>query len=379
MSTHPSIPYAELATPGVRALQPYVPGKPIEELERELGIGNSLKLASNENPLGCSSLAQEAVVQAAAGLNLYPDDIGFRLRHKLAMRHGVQPEQLLLGAGSSDVIDMVVRTFLGPGRNAVFAQHAFAMYPIYTQAIGAEGKVAAALPPDHGEMPYGHDLQTLAAAVDANTRVLFIANPNNPTGTWIAAEPLKAFIRALPPEIVVVLDEAYTEYVEQPDFPDGVQWLAEFPNLIVTRTFSKIYGLAALRVGYGIANPELISVIGRVRHPFNVNSLAQVAAEAALDDAQFVQRSIQVNGDGLRQLAQGIDGLGLGRIPSVGNFLTLDLGRPAADSYQALLHEGVIVRPLAGYGLPNHLRVTIGTEAENARFLAALEKVLTAC
>ncbi|MEO5342386.1 MAG: histidinol-phosphate transaminase [Gammaproteobacteria bacterium SHHR-1] len=374
-----TVDFTALATPGVRALRPYVPGKPIEELERELGISNSLKLASNENPLGASPQAMAAVKRAADQLHLYPDDIGFRLRHRLAKQHGLAAEQLLLGAGSSDVIDMVVRSLLGPGRNAVFSQYAFAMYPIYTQAAGAEGRVAPALPPDHAQMPYGHDLQAMADLVDANTRVLFIANPNNPTGTWLGAEPLYGFIRSLPGDLVVVLDEAYIEYVEQPDFPDGRAWLAEFPNLIVTRTFSKIHGLAALRVGYGMASAELISLIGRVRHPFNVNSLAQVAAEAALEDEGFVRQSLASNSAGLAQLEQGLTELGLGCIPSVGNFLSFDLQRPAAPIYQALLREGVILRPLAGYDMPRHLRVTVGTWQENQRFLEALKRVLQAC
>jgi histidinol-phosphate aminotransferase len=366
----------QLATPGVQTLQPYVPGKPIEELERELGIHNSLKLASNENPLGASPMALAAAAGATAELNRYPDDLGFRLRNRLAARHGVQADQLVLGAGSSDVIDMVARAFLGPGRNAVFSRYAFAMYPIYTQACGAQARVAAACPADHEAMPYGHDLQSMAAAVDADTRVLFIANPNNPTGTWLTASQLKPFIAALPRHVIVVLDEAYTEYVEQADFPDGAQWLAEFPNLIVTRTFSKIYGLAGLRVGYGIANAELAAVVGRLRHPFNVNSIGLAAAEAALDDQVFLEQSLQTNREGLLQMEQAMGGLGLKYIPSVGNFLSIDLGRPAADIYQALLRDGVIVRPVANYGLPNHLRITLGDATQNARCIQALARVL---
>ncbi|MBU1656522.1 MAG: histidinol-phosphate transaminase [Gammaproteobacteria bacterium] len=368
--------FIDLATPGVQGLRPYIPGKPIEELERELGISGTLKLASNENPLGASPLGLAAATGAVAGLHLYPDDIGFRLRNKLAARFGVAPEAIVLGSGSSDVIDMVTRAFLGPGRNAVFAGHSFAMYPIFTQAIGAQGKVAKALPPDHPEMPYGHDLATLAAAVDADTRVVFIANPNNPTGTWLKAAALKAFIAALPEDVVVVLDEAYTEFVEEPEFPDGSRWLAEFPNLIVTRTFSKIFGLAGLRIGYGLAHPELAAVVGRVRHPFNVNSIALAAAEAALDDADFIRRSIAVNSAGLKQLASAFDEMGLRHIPSVGNFISVDVGRSGPETYQALLREGVIVRPIANYDLPSHLRVTVGLPEENARFLTALKKVL---
>ncbi len=260
-----AVDFIERAVGGVQSLNPYIPGKPIEELERELGISDTVKLASNENPLGSSPLAIEAAHEAVSGINLYPDDIGFRLRQKLATKHGVRSDGIVLGSGSSDVIDMVVRTFLGPGRNAVFSEYSFAMYPIYTQAIGAEGRVARALPQDHPDMPYGHDLDAMAEAIDKDTRVVFIANPNNPTGTWLKSDELRAFLQRVPENIVVVLDEAYTEYVEQPSFPDGIQWLCEFPNLIVTRTFSKIFGLAGLRVGYGIANPDLTSVVGRVQ------------------------------------------------------------------------------------------------------------------
>ncbi len=371
------IDFTALVNPGVQALRPYVPGKPIEELERDLGISNSLKLASNENPLGTSPMAQAVAAQSLRELHLYPDDTAFRLRHKLAARHGVHPDQLVLGAGSSDVIDMVARAFLGPGRNAVFARHSFAMYGIYTQATGAECKVADALPADHPEQPYGHDLATLAAAVDEHTQVIFIANPNNPTGTWISKEALKAFIGALPSRLIVVLDEAYIEYVEEPGFPDGSQWLGQFPNLVVTRTFSKIYGLAALRVGYGLANPELAALISRVRHPFNVNAVALAAAEAALDDGVFVDRSIAVNREGLLQLVDGVRALGLTYIPSVANFLCVQFPQIGADIYPRLLKEGVIVRPVGGYELPQHLRISVGTSEQNCRCLEALAKVLT--
>jgi histidinol-phosphate aminotransferase len=368
--------FLSLATPGVRALMPYIPGKPIEELERELGISNTIKLASNENPLGISPRALEAVSKALAELNLYPDDTGFRLRQRLAALHGLRQEAIILGAGSSDVLDMVTRAFLGPGRSAVFAQYAFAMYPIFVQAIGAEGRVAQALPASHPKMPLGHDLNSLADAVDDQTRVVFIANPNNPTGTWLGKAELHAFIKALPEQIIVVVDEAYTEFVEAADFPDASLWVCEFPNLVVTRTFSKIYGLAGLRIGYGLASPELAAVIGRVRHPFNVNSLALTAALAALDDQAFVAQSRSLNSQGLGQLAEGLARLGLRAIPSVGNFICVDMGRPGAELYQALLREGVILRPLANYGLPNHLRISVGTEAQNARCLDALGKIL---
>lgn len=368
--------FVELATTGVQRLQPYVPGKPVEELERELGILESIKLASNENPLGPSPLGWAAAQKAAGDLHLYPDDTGHRLRRKLGARHGVRPEQIILGAGSSDVLDMVARSFLSSGVNAVYSAHSFAMYAIFTQATGAAARVARPLPADHQAQPYGHDLDEMFALIDEATRVVYIANPNNPTGTWLAHDELKRFLERVPQRVVVVLDEAYTQYVDLADFPDGLAWLNEYPNLLVTRTFSKIYGLAGLRVGYGVGDPGLVEIIGRVRHPFNVNTIALAAAEAALDDDAFIRRSVEVNTAGLRQLEAGIDRLGLRFIPSVGNFLCVEFPRAGAEVYDALLREGVIVRPVANYQLPNHLRISVGTEDENGRLLAALDKVL---
>lgn len=370
--------FSFFTAPGINDLSPYIPGKPIDELERELGLSGTLKLASNENPLGPSPLGVEAAARTIAGVNLYPDDSGYRLKARLAEKYGLAPEQLLLGAGSSDVIDMVARTFLSPGCNAVFSRYSFAMYPIYTTAAGAACRVADALPVDHDNMPYGHDLEAMAALVDEATRVVLIANPNNPTGTWLSTAALHSFLQDLPEEVIVVLDEAYTEYVTATDYPDGVAWLAEFPNLIVTRTFSKIYGLAGLRIGYGLAGAALTALIGRVRHPFNVNMPALAAAEAALDDEVFLQRSREVNTAGLRQLAVAFTTMGLSWIPSIGNFITVGLERNGAQVYQQLLEKGIIVRPVANYDLPEHIRVTVGTEAENQRFLQALQEVLAA-
>lgn len=363
------------ATPGVQGLQPYIPGKPVEELQRELGIERIIKLASNENPLGPSPLGREAAATTLDELNRYPDDVGFRLKAKLAERFDVSAEQVTLGAGSSDILDMVAHTFLEPGRNAVFSEHAFAMYPIYTQATGASARVAPALP-DTDAMPYGHDLDAMAALIDSQTRVIFIANPNNPTGTWLDSDALYAFIESVPPDVVVVLDEAYTEYVEEPDFPNGVEWLADFPNLVVTRTFSKIYGLGGLRVGYGLSSAELAAVINRVRSPFNVNSVALTAAEAALDDTDFVARSIANNRAGMKQYLQALAQMGLKSIPSVGNFVCVDVHRSGNDVFQQMLRQGVIVRPVGNYNLPSHLRITIGTEEENTRCIEALQACL---
>jgi histidinol-phosphate aminotransferase len=369
--------FGKYAVAGVRGLHPYQPGKPIEELQRELGLQKIIKLASNENPLGPSPLGVIAAREVLSGINLYPDDLGFRLRAALAGRYSVSADSITLGSGSSDVIDMVARTFLEPGRNAVFSEHSFAMYPIYTQACGAEGKIAVPLPPSHSEMPYGHSLGAMAELVDHNTRVVFIANPNNPTGTWLERSELEAFLSQLPTDVIVVLDEAYSEYVEEDGYPDGLVWLTRFPNLIVTRTFSKIYGLAGLRVGYGISSPELAALINRVRHPFNVNSAALAAAEAALSDTNFIEQSVANNYLGMRILTEGFARLGLVAIPSVGNFICVELPRAGSEVFNALLEKGVIVRPVANYKLPQHLRVTIGSEAENQHLLQALEAVLS--
>lgn len=364
-------PFLKLTAPGLPGLQPYIPGKPLSELERELGITNSIKLASNENPLGPGRLAREAAMAALAELGRYPDGGGFELRRALAERHGLEAAAVTLGNGSNDVLDLVARVFLHPGQESVFSEHAFAVYAIGTQAVGARARVAKA-------RDYGHDLEAMAALVNERTRVVWIANPNNPTGTWLDAGSLASFLAELPETCVAVVDEAYTEYVEDPDFPDASLWLDRFPNLIVTRTFSKVHGLAALRVGYGLSHPHIADLLNRARQPFNVNSIAQAAALAALADEAHVQASLALNRSGMRQLEEGARQLGIGYIPSVGNFITLDLGRPAGPIDQALLRAGCITRPVANYGMPNHLRVTIGHAAENARLLAALAVALSA-
>jgi histidinol-phosphate aminotransferase len=365
----------QLATPGVRRLQPYEPGKPVEDLERELGLSNVIKLASNENPLGPSPKGLEAARAALETVHLYPDGAGFELRGRLADKYQVAPEQITLGNGSNDVLDMVARAFLMPSHNAVFSQHAFAVYPIVTSAAGAQAKVAPARPPDDPQ-PYGHDLQAMAQQVDRDTRILFVANPNNPTGTWLTREALKSFLASLPDHVVVVLDEAYFEYVNLPDYPDGMALMGEFPNLVVTRTFSKIYGLAGLRCGYAVSSPEIADLLNRVRHPFNVNSAALAAAAAALTDNEFLAKSATMNRAGLVQLGQAFDAMGLRWLPSVANFICVDVDRAGGDVYEELLREGVIVRPLANYQLPSHLRITVGASSENARLLDALARAL---
>lgn len=364
-------PFLRLAAPQIAGLTPYVPGKPVSELERELGIADSVKLASNENPLGCGERARSAYLGCADQLGRYPDGGAFALRRAIAEHHGLDAAAVTVGNGSNDVLDLVARSFLHPGQESVFSEHAFAVYAIATQAVGATARVAKA-------RDYGHDLDAMAALVNERTRVVWIANPNNPTGTWLAADALRQFIAALPEHCICVVDEAYFEYVAEPDYPDCSAWLAELPRLVVTRTFAKVHGLAALRVGYGLSHPQVAELMNRVRHPFNVDAPAQAAAIAALADRQHVERSVGHNRQQMARLTAGLNALGLDWIPSVCNFVTVDLGRPAAAVDQALLREGVICRPVANYGLPNHLRISVGLADENDRLLAALARVLEA-
>jgi histidinol-phosphate aminotransferase len=357
-----------LAVPGVQGLSPYVPGKPIAELQRELGIADIIKLASNENPLGPSPLARAAAEIASSEMTLYPDGSGFALKAKIAAKFGVAPQHITLGNGSNDLLDMIARAFLAPGRRSVFSQYAFAVYPIATQAVGAEALVVPAT-------GFAHDLDGLAVAAQ-QAAVVWLANPNNPTGTWFTRSRFEQFMAAIPESVVVVLDEAYSEYAYDPAYPDGLSYLDRYRNLVVCRTFSKAYGLAGLRVGYGASSPEIADLLNRVRQPFNVSAVALAAAEAVLDDDDYLRRSVESNRLGLAQVASGLASLGLPAIPSIGNFITFDCVRPAQPVFQALLREGVIVRPLGNYGMPDHLRVSIGTGADNARFLAALARVL---
>jgi histidinol-phosphate aminotransferase len=359
---------SDQSLPYVRAISPYQPGKPITELAREMGIPveRIVKLASNENPLGMSPKAKVALEKAVATLERYPDDFG--LKKALAEHTGLGMERIVLGNGSNDVLDLIARVFLAPGRSAIFAQHAFAVYPLATLSAGAE---LIAVP----AKDYGHDLDAMLAALRPNTRLIWIANPNNPTGTFLPYPQLKTFLHAVPPEVVVVLDEAYNEYLPPAERIDTTTWLAEFSNLVITRTFSKIYGLAGLRIGYALASAEVADLMNRVRQPFNCNNLALAAATAALDDHEFVARSYALNRAGMEQIVGGLKRLGFTHIPSHGNFVTFKAG-DAATLNQKLLKQGVIVRPIAGYGMPEWLRVTIGTDAENARFLDVLEKSL---
>jgi len=360
------IDLCELSPSYVRSIAPYQPGKPISEVARELGLKEEsiIKLASNENPLGIGPRTRAAIDAALAEVARYPDGSGFELKQALSGRYGVDPSSIVLGNGSNDVLELVAAAFLGPGRAAVMSQHAFAVYPLATQARGARSIVVPA-------KNFGHDLEAMTRAVDDETYVVWAANPNNPTGTYARPDELEAFLRKVPERVLVVLDEAYNEYIGADLRADPVKWLKRHPNLVVTRTFSKAYGLAGLRVGYALAHPSVADVMNRVRQPFNVNSIALAAAAAALDDMEFVARSYAVNLSGMRQLEEGVRGLGLDYIPSYGNFLAVHVGK-GAEIFKRLLRRGVIVRPVGGYGLPEYLRVTVGTAAENERFLAAL-------
>ena len=357
----------ELSPSYVRSIAPYQPGKPISELAREMGLDERsiVKLASNENPRGIGPRTRAAIEASISEIARYPDGNGFELKQALARRYGVDMSSIVLGNGSNDVLELVALAFLGPGRAAVFSQHCFAVYPLATQARGARSIVVPA-------KDYGHDLEAIAKAIDEETYVAWIANPNNPTGTFARYEEIEAFLKRVPERVLVVLDEAYNEYLAPELRGDTVKLIKRHPNLIVTRTFSKAYGLAGLRVGYALAHASVADVMNRVRQPFNVNSVALAAAVAALDDMEFVARSYAENLQGMRQLEDSAKRLGLDYIPSYGNFITIRVGK-AADIYKRLLRRGVIVRPVGGgYGLPEHLRVTIGTARENERFLSAL-------
>ena len=367
--------FDNLAAHGVRGLQPYVPGKPIDELEREYGITQSIKLASNENPLGPPASALRAINAVMTELALYPDGSGHALKQALAEHFTIDPACLTLGNGSNDILVLLAESFLTPAVEVVFDQYSFVVYRLAAQAADAVLRIAQSHPADH-KQPYGHDLDAFKALLTDRTRMIFIANPNNPTGTWLSADELYAFLKEVPANTIVVVDEAYAEYVTCDGYPNTLSWLEEFPNLVITRTFSKIYGLAGLRVGYAVSHPDLAEILNRVRQPFNVNSLAQAAAIAALADQEFVQRARQLNRSGLAELTDTFTGMGLTVVPSIANFLLVDLGRPAAPVYEALLRAGIIVRPVANYGFSNHLRITVGLPEQNQRLIASLEKVL---
>lgn len=356
------------ANKSVQSLQAYAPGKPISELERELGIDNITKLASNENPLGCSKKALEAARKALEDISLYPDGNGFALKTALANKYGLQASQLILGNGSNDILELVARAYLNEQSEAIFSQYAFAVYPIAVQAVGAKACISPV-------KDWGHDLSAMLALVTDKTKVIFIANPNNPTGTWLGEGELRQFLEQVPDHILVVLDEAYCEYVEESEYPDGLAFLAEFENILVTRTFSKAYGLAGLRVGYGVASETIIDILNRVRQPFNVNAPALAAAEAALSDGAFLSESRELNRKGLCFFMKSLGIRGLNAIPSVGNFIAIDFGERAQLVNDELLKKGIIVRSLIPYQMPNFLRVTIGTEQENILFFEKIDEI----
>lgn len=358
----------------VRAIAPYQGGKPISEVAREFGLDEAgiVKLASNENPLGLPDSAKAAMTKALSDLARYPDSNGFDLKGAISKKFNVPAEWVTLGNGSNDILELAARALVAAGQSVVYSAYSFAVYPLATQAVGAQHIVVPA-------KNYGHDLDAMRAAIRDDTKLVFVANPNNPTGTFIDADKVRAFIASVPSSVAVVLDEAYTEYLSDAQRYDSLRWVSEFPNLIVSRSFSKAYGLAGLRVGFGIAQPELTDLMNRLRQPFNVNSLAQAAAIAALNDQAYLAKSAKINADGYQQLTSAFDQMGIEYLPSSGNFVLFRAGQDdgaGARVNLALLKKGIIVRPVGNYGLPQWLRVSIGLPEENAAFLAALKSVL---
>jgi histidinol-phosphate aminotransferase len=358
----------------VRALAPYQAGKPIAEVAREFGLDEAkiVKLASNENPLGMPESAKQAMQKAVADLGRYPDANGFELKAAVSAKYDVPPEWVTLGNGSNDILELAAHALVQPGQSIVYAQYSFTVYPLATKAVGAR---AIEVPARN----FGHDLTAMAQAISSDTKLVFIANPNNPTGTFVAAQEIEAFLESVPPQVVVVLDEAYNEYLAPELQYDSIAWVRKYPNLLVSRTLSKAYGLAGLRIGLGIAQPVLTDLLNRIRQPFNVNSLAQAAAIAALNDREFLEKSAKLNAEGYRQLTQAFDAMDLEYVPSYGNFVLVRVGSDdgaGARVNLALLKQGIIVRPVANYGLPQWLRISIGLPEENAVFIVALKKAL---
>ena len=359
----------------VRAIAPYQGGRPISEVAREFGLDEAkiVKLASNENPLGMPESARRAMLAAVADIGRYPDSNGFDLKQTISAKYGVPQDWITLGNGSNDILELAAHAFVEPGQSVVYSQYSFAVYALATQAVGGRAIVVPAL-------DYGHDLAAMAKAIGADTKLVFIANPNNPTGTFISAAEIEAFLRQVPQNVVVVLDEAYNEYLAPELQYDSIAWVRQYPNLLVSRTLSKAYGLAGLRIGFGIAQPSITDLLNRIRQPFNVNSMAQAAAVAALNDSAFLRKSAQVNTEGYRQLTQTFEEMGLKYVPSYGNFVLVKVGNDdgaGARVNLALLKQGIIVRPVGNYGLPHWLRISIGLPEENAAFVTALKKVLS--
>ncbi len=359
----------DLLNPEVINIKPYSPGKPISELTRELGLSNIIKLASNENPLGPGPKAIQAMNTELGEVARYPVGDAFELRHKLAQHLEVDPEQITFGNGSNEVLTLIAKAFLNPDVEVIFSQYAFIVYKIVSQLTGAKLIETPA-------KNWCHDLEAMQDAITSKTRLIFIANPNNPTGTLVESKQLKQFIENIPDNIVVVIDEAYHEYVQHPEYQSALNWMTEHPNLIITRTFSKVYGLAGLRIGYSISQPEIAKVLNTIREPFNTNRLAQAAALASIDDKDHIAKSIEINNQGMQQLQHGFDALGIEYIPSQANFITINVTQPAVEIYEQLLQQGIIVRPLNGYDMPNSLRITVGLPEENEALLNAIKQVL---
>lgn len=366
-----TVSWESLANQHILGIDPYEPGKPVEELERELGITGAIKLASNENPFPPSERVRQAIADAFEHLNRYPDGSGYYLRHALAKRHGVSPDAIVLGNGSNELIELIVRAFLKPGEEAVVPHPSFVVYPMIVQAAGGI-RVVVTL------RDYRLDLDAMARAVTETTKLIFIANPNNPTGTIVTADEVDGFMKRLPEEVVVIFDEAYVEFAQGPDFPDSIGMVRQGRKIFVLRTFSKAASLAGLRVGYAIADPDAIALCHRIRQPFNVNTLGQVAALAALEDEAHTAEILLVIEAGKKFLYQEFESLGLRAVPSRANFILVDVGQPANALYQRLLREGVIVRPMTSFGMETALRISVGTPEENRRLIRALKKSLKA-
>lgn len=360
----------KLVNPHILEIQPYKPGKPVEELERELGIRGAIKIASNENPHGPSPKAVAAMRAALDEMNRYPDGASYNLRAKLAARFAVDPRQLVFGCGGDEIFELLAKSFLSPGDEVVFAWPSFAMYPVVVKGMGG---VSVPVPLDESLQ---HDLEAMAKAVGERTKMIILCNPNNPTGTCFGARAFEAFLEHLSDDVILVVDEVYWDFADIDDFPDTLGCIARRPGTISVRSFSKLYGLAGLRIGYGICDPELADILDRARHPFNVSRLAEIAAVAALDDDEHVQRTLRSNREGALQIRRALDELGIESWPTSTNFILLRGDRPGVELYEALLREGVIVRPLPGTGLDQHVRVTIGTPEENQRFVAAMRRLV---
>ena len=361
--------WESLANEHILGIAPYEPGKPVEELERELSVHDAIKLASNENPLPPSDRVQQAIIAQLRHLNRYPDGSGFYLRQAIAKKHGFTPDHIMLGNGSNDLIELVVRSFMRPGDEAVVPHPSFVVYPMIVQAVG--GVRVMVMLRDHRL-----DLEAMARAITPQTKIVFIANPNNPTATMVTADEVEHFMTRVPERTIVVFDEAYVEFAQGPDFPDTMAHVRQGRKVVVLRTFSKASSLAGLRIGYAVADGDAVALMNRIRQPFNVNSLGQAAALAALDDENHILECVRMNEAGKAYLYDEFRTLGVKYVPSRANFILVDVGRNAADIYQKLLHEGVIVRPMTSFGMETALRITIGTPEENRRLVKGLRAVL---